>query len=190
METPPRVVAPALVHTDAPDTGGRARRGGPKRLVSTLAVVAVAVLAVTAAGCGSDGDDTTGADTGTDTTAVTAPAENEGQEIERFNDPTDTVEVAVGQTFQITLTPDAADCFSWDLNTTDSDVVSLVTSRPSAITGVGDDPAFGGASNLDVFEFTADTAGSVTLAFTEISPCEPGDTRDTRSISIEVVDAN
>lgn len=188
METPSRLVGCDTIQADTASDDRKGQRKAPKRLVFWFAVVAV--LAVTAAGCGSDGDDTTGAHTGTDTTAVTTEAENEGEEIERFNDPTDTIEVAVGQTFQITLTPDAADCFSWDLNTTDSDVVSLMTSRPSAITGVGDDPAFGGAANLDVYEFTADTAGSVTLEFTEISQCEPGDTRDTRSIPVEVVDAN
>jgi len=152
-----------------------------------MAVVAVSSLALLAGACGSD--DTTSGDTG-DTTPQTAPAQNEGQAVERFNDPSETVEVPVGQTFQITLTPDAADCYSWDLTTTDSAEVSLVTSRPSEITGTSDNNPLGSAANLDVFEFSADKVGTVTLDFQEISPCEPGDTRDTKSVSVSVVDAD
>jgi len=169
------------------DPAARRRLPGAARLGA--AVLFALVLVAGAAACGSDDGDAASTDDGA-TTTVTAPAQGEGQAVERFNDPTATVEVPVGQTFQITLTPDPAECFSWDLTTTDSDVVTLVTSRPSAITGTNDSPALGGAADLDVFEFTADEAGSVDLSFQEISPCEPGDVRDTRTVSVSVVEAD
>ena len=140
------------------------------------------------ASCGNDTADdstTSGASDGGTTTAPTAPAENAGQEVERFNNPSGTVAVPVGQVFQITLDADAEACFSWDLKTTDSDIVTLETSRPSAI-ATQDDPALVGASNTDVFEFSAAKAGSVDLEFAEISPCDPGTTRDTRTITVTV----
>jgi predicted secreted protein len=140
------------------------------------------------ASCGGDSSDdsrTAGASDGGTTTAPTTPAENAGQEVERFNNPTGTVTVPVGQVFQITLDADAEACFSWDLKTTDSDVVTLETSRPSAI-ATQDDPPLVGASNTDVFEFSAAKAGSVDLKFEEISPCDPGTTRDTRTITVTV----
>ncbi len=145
-------------------------------------VAAVALVLAFATGCssGSDGSSATTA------TSAGAPAQNAGQEVERFNDPTDTVDVVVGQTFQIALPADAGNCFSWDLTTTDSPLVSLVTSRPSAITDTADDPPLTGESDTDIFEFEAKQAGQVDLEFSEISPCEPGTTEATRSITVAV----
>jgi predicted secreted protein len=145
--------------------------------VVIAAVVAMPMLAVA---CGSDDDTSTAT-----TTEATAPAQNPGQPVERFNDPTAPIEVPVGQAFEITLQADAGECFSWDFTTTDTGVVTLTTSRPSAI-ATQDDPPLTGASDLDVFEFSADEAGSVDLAFQEISPCDPGTTRDTRTITVVV----
>lgn len=171
--------------TDARPVRSMHRRA---RRATGLAVTLFAVAAVLLAGCGGDATDdstTSGASDGGTTTAPTAPAENAGQEVERFNDPTGTVAVPVGQVFQITLDADAEACFSWDLKTTDSDIVTLETSRPSAI-ATQDDPALVGASKTDVFEFSAAKAGSVDLKFEEISPCDPGTTRDTRTITVTV----
>lgn len=152
------------------------------RRLPVVVLAAVALVGGVAAGCSSS-EDTSSTST---TTASTAPAQNAGQEVERFNDPTAPVEVTVGQTFQITFPADAGNCFSWDLTTTDSPVVSLVTSRPSAITDTADDPALTGESDTDVFEFTANEAGQVDLAFSEISPCEPGTTEATKSVTVIV----
>jgi predicted secreted protein len=163
-------------------------RLSPLARMSPLARVAVVIAAVVAmplvaVSCGSSDDaSTSGA---TSTTQGTAPAQNPGQAVERFNDPTAPIEVPVGQVFQITLQADAGECFSWDFTTGDTGVVTLVTSRPSAI-ATQDDPPLTGASDLDVFEFAADTAGTVDLAFKEVSPCEPGTTRDTRSFTVVV----
>ena len=66
-----------------------------------------------------------------------------------------------------------------------ADGADLPSSRPSAI-ATQDDPPLTGASDLDVFEFTADEVGTVDLAFQEISPCEPGTTSDTRTITVVV----
>ena len=91
----------------------------------------------------------------------------------------------MSQVFEITLQADAEACFSWDLATTDSTVVTLQTSRPSAI-ATQDDPPLTGASDLDVFEFVASAPGTVELTFNEISPCEPGTTRDSRTFTVVV----
>jgi len=149
-----------------------------------MAVVVAAVVAIPmlALACGSDDDMSTAT-----TTEATAPAQNPGQPVERFNDPTTSVEVPVGQEFQITLPADAGECFSWNFTTTDTGVVTLTTSRPSAI-ATQDDPPLTGASDLDVFDFTADEAGTVDLAFQEVSPCEPGTTRALRLITVVVTE--
>lgn len=161
------------------------------RRLAVLVAAAAALLGGVAAGCSSSEETSSSAPapaaaSPSSTTASTAPAQNAGQEVERFNDPTAPVEVTVGQTFQITFPADAGNCFSWDLTTTDSPVVSLVTSRPSAITDTADDPALTGESDTDVFEFTANEAGQVDLAFSEISPCEPGTTEATKSVTVIV----
>jgi predicted secreted protein len=153
-----------------------------------MAVVIAAVVAMplVAVACSSDDDTSSSSNSeASSTTQATAPAQNPGQPVERFNDPTDPIEVPVGQVFEITLQADAGECFSWDFTTTDTGVVTLTTSRPSAI-ATQDDPPLTGASDLDVFEFTADEAGTVDLAFQEISPCEPGTTRDTRTFTVVV----
>lgn len=187
MSTRPLITRPSNTHTSSPT--GIPRSTGPRRLrLARIAAVMVAMVAMplVAVACGSDddtGSSTTAGDTST--TQATAPAQNPGQEVERFNDPTAPVEVPVGQVFQITLQADAGECFSWNFTTTDTGVVTLTTSRPSAI-ATQDDPPLTGASDLDVFEFTADEAGTVDLAFQEISPCEPGTTRDTRTITVVV----
>lgn len=108
--------------------------------------------------------------------------------MQRFNDPTDPISVTVGETFQMAFPADASECYSWDLTTTTSSStpVSLVTSRPSAIVNTDDAPALTGESDTDIYEFTALAAGSIDLEFSEISPCSPGDTRDTRSVTVNV----
>jgi len=189
MSTRPVIARPVHAHNHAPDHTDMARSAGRRR--SRLARTAVAIAAVVAmplvaVACGSDDATSSSTTSGdTSTTQATAPAQNPGQEVERFNDPTEPVEVPVGQVFQITLQADAGECFSWSFTTTDTGVVTLTTSRPSAI-ATQDDPPLTGASDLDVFEFTADEVGTVDLAFQEISPCEPGTTRDTRTITVVV----
>lgn len=154
------------------------------RLAARVAVVAAVVLVapLVAGACSSDDDSAV-----TSTTAATAPAQNPGQAVERFNDPDAPIAVPVSQVFEITLQADAEACFSWDLATTDSAVVTLQTSRPSAI-ATQDDPPLTGASDLDVFEFVAAAPGTVDLTFNEISPCEPGATRDSATFTVVVSD--
>lgn len=148
---------------------------------AVLAVLLIGGLAFAA--CSSDdkaADDTT--------TTTTAQATDAGDAVERFNDPTGPLNVTVGTTFQIAIPADPEACFSWDLTTTDSSVVELVTSRPSAIVNNEGSTPLTGESDTDIYEFTATAAGQVDLAFQEISPCEPGTTRATKSITVVVAD--
>jgi predicted secreted protein len=145
-----------------------------------LVVAGCSLLALLATACGTDEA------TDTTTTQATAPAEDAGEPIERFNNPTDPVIVPAGQTFQIALPADPEACFSWDLTPPEGDVVTLETSRPSAEVAPDQDRPLTGASDTDIFEFTAGTSGRVDLTFSEISPCDPGTTRDTRTIPVVV----
>jgi len=109
-------------------------------------------------------------------------------DVQRFNDPSGPISVTVGDTFQMAFPADAGECYSWDLKTTTSPStpVSLVTSRPSAIVNTNDSPALTGESDTDIYEFTALSAGSIDLEFTEISPCTPDQTRGTKSVTVNV----
>ena len=117
-----------------------------------------------------------------------ATTTSNANDVQRFNDPTGPISVTVGDTFQMAFPADAGECYSWDLNTTTSSStpVSLVTSRPSAIVNTDDAPALTGESDTDIYEFTALSAGSIDLEFTEISPCTPNQTRGSKSVTVNV----
>jgi predicted secreted protein len=153
----------------------------PLALRRLLAAAALATAVVVgAAACGND------TESGGTTTEAPAPAEDAGEPVERFNNPTDPVIVPAGQTFQITLPADPEACFAWSLTPPDSDVLTLVTSRPSAVAAPDQDRPLTAEANTDIFEFTADTSGRVDLSFAEVSPCEPGTTRATRTVPVVV----
>ena len=145
------------------------------------AIALVLLLAAGAAGaaCSSSEESSSG-----DATTTTSNA----NDVQRFNDPTGPLSVTVGDTFQMAFPADPEACYSWNLNTTTSATtpVSLVTSRPSEIVNTDDAPALTGESNTDIYEFTALSAGSVDLEFTEISPCTPNQTRGTKSVTVNV----
>lgn len=154
-----------------------------RRAARRPAAIALALLlaaGVAGAACSSSDDGASGSG---DTTTT-----SNANEAQRFNDPTGTVSVTVGETFQLAFPADAGECYSWNLTTTTSGTtpVSLVTSRPSEIVNTNDNPALTGASDTDVYEFTALAAGTLELDFTEISPCTPDQTRGTRTVTVEV----
>lgn len=153
-----------------------------RRAARRPAAVALALLlAAGAAGaaCSSSDDGTAG---GATTTTANA------NEVQRFNEPTGPLSVSVGETFQMAFPADAGECYSWNLTTETSSTtpVSLVTSRPSEIVNTNDTPALTGASDTDIYEFTALAAGTIDLEFTEISPCTPDQTRGSRSVTVNV----
>jgi predicted secreted protein len=152
-------------------------RRAARRPVAVALALLLAAGAVGAA-CSSSDEESSG-----DTTTT-----SNANDVQRFNDPTDPIPVTVGDTFQMAFPADAGACYSWDLTTTTSSStpVSLVTSRPSAIVNTDDAPSLTGESDTDIYEFTALSAGTVDLEFKEISPCNPGDTRDTRSVTVNV----
>jgi predicted secreted protein len=155
-------------------------------LVRRAPALALAVLLVggTAfAACSSSEDATDGT-----TTTTTAQDTASGDNVERFNDPSGPIDVTVGQVFQIAIPADPGACFSWDFTTTDVPEVQLVTSRPSAIVNDQGSEPLTGESDTDIYEFKAVAAGGATLEFQEISPCEPGTTRATKSITVNVAD--
>jgi predicted secreted protein len=158
------------------------------RTARAFAFAALAVASLVLVSCGSE-DATSPDNTSVEDTIVNdgfARPEDSGQQVERFNDPTEPIEVAKGQVFEIALPADAEACFSWNLDMPQGGVVSLVTSRPSAVGAPGEPEALTAESNTDIYEFGAVTSGQTDLRFEEISPCEPGTTRDTRTVTVVV----
>jgi hypothetical protein len=152
--------------------------------VGVFAVAALSLLALVGTACSSDDD----VAVDTSTTVEEAPLRDPDQPVERFDDPAEPVEVTVGQVFEIALAADAEACFSWNLGLPEAGVVTLVTVRPSAVGAPDQSEPLTAESDTDIFEFRALTAGRVDLQFSEVSPCEPGTTRDTRSIAVVVVE--
>lgn len=150
----------------------------------SLALVAVAALAVAGlAGCGTSDDEATPSTV----TSGSGPAVSQAADgVERFDDPTETIEVATGATFQILLTADNANCYSWSLTSdVDPSVLNLESSEPVFLPGTTD-PAFEGGSNQDLFTFEAVGEGTEVLTFTEESPCPDSPPRETDEITVEV----
>jgi hypothetical protein len=152
--------------------------------VRRLALVVVAALAITGfAGCGND--DTTSTPSTETSGSGPAPSQAAGG-VDRFDDPTDTVAVAAGTTFEIALTADNANCYSWALTSdVDAAILNLESSEPVFLPGTTD-PAFEGGSNQDLFTFEAVAAGTEVLTFTEQSPCPDSPPRETDEITVEV----
>jgi len=160
------------------------------------AVALVLLLAVGAAGAACSSSDTstsassTSSTSSTDANPTSTTPLSDANDVQRFDDPSGTISVSVGQTFQLAFPADAGACYSWDLTTPTSDTtpVSLVTSRPSEIVNTDDSPALTGESDTDIYELTAVAAGSIDLEFTQISPCTPDQTGGTRALTVVVND--
>lgn len=149
------------------------------RRPAAIALVLLLGAGAVGAACSSSQE---GSSSGGSTTTSSA------DDVQRFNDPTGPVSVTVGESFQLAFAADVEDCYSWNLTTPTSATtpVSLVTSRPSAIVNTDDTPALTGESSTDIYEFTALSAGSVDLEFTQISPCTPGQTGGSQSVTVNV----
>lgn len=138
----------------------------PRRAAHLALAAALALGATTLAACSDDEDDGTTTD-GTEASTGTAPAEDVGGDVERFNEPTEPVEVAVGDKFEIALTTDPAEGYTWTLTDAgDTSVIELQESQPSAIPGAEGDPGVEGAGT-DVFLFNAVGAGETEISLTK-----------------------
>ena len=167
-----------MASNDAPRSTVRPTRR--RASVAALALV-VALGGTTLAACSDDDPATTET-----TTSDPAPAEDAGGGVERFNEPTGPVEVAVGQTFEIALLTEPTAGYTWQLDSIDpTDVISLQESRPNALPGDSEPDLTDGAGE-DVFLFTADAAGTATITMTQ-SQAFPGGTTLVPERFIEVV---
>lgn len=170
-----------MASNDAPRSHVRSRRTA----VAALAL-ALALGGGTLAACSDDEEPTA---SGT-STGGTAPVEDGGEAVERFNDPTETVVVSVGQEFEIALlTGDAAEGYTWTIESIEPEgVITLVESRPSAIPGESEANLEDGAGE-NVFLFTADEAGTATITLNQAQNYPGGSTEvPLRTIEVEVTE--
>jgi predicted secreted protein len=152
--------------------------------VAGLALV-LALGGGTLAACSDDETEPTTTD---GTTAGTAPAQDAGEAVERFNEPTAPIAVTVGQEFEIALlTGNASEGYTWTIESIDPDgVITLVESRPSAIPGESEPDLTDGAGE-NVFLFTADAAGTATITLNQAQNYPGGSVKvPERTITVEV----
>ena len=157
------------------------------RRAAHLALAAsLALGAATLAACSDDEDDGGTATEGTEAPTGTAPAEDVGGDVERFNEPTEPVEVSVGEKFEIALTTDPAEGYTWTLTDAgDTSVIELQESQPSAIPGSEGDPGVEGAGT-DVFVFNAVGAGETEISLTKGADYPTTTTVDETTVTIVV----
>lgn len=168
-----------MASNDAPRSSARTRRSA----VAGLALV-LALGGGTLAACSEDEEPVASGGT----TGGTAPAQDAGEEVERFNDPTAPVAVSVGQMFEIALlTGNSAEGYTWSIESIEPDgVITLQESRPNAIPGESEaDLEAGNGEN--VFLFTADAAGTATITLNQAQNYPGGSVEvPERTITVEV----
>ena len=158
-----------------------------RRAAHLALAAALALGATTLAACSDDEDGGTTTD-GTSASSGTAPAEDAGQGVERFNEPTAPVEVAVGQKFEIALLTDPTAGYTWTLTDAgDTSVIELQESQPNAIPGEDQEFETDGAGE-DVFLFDAVGAGETEISLTKGAEYPTTTTVDETTITIIVTE--
>ena len=143
-----------------------------------LAVVAMAVVALSGlAACGG-GEESSGESTSTSASDTTTP------KILTFADPALPIVVVRGQEFAIQLESNASTGFEWSITTPpDAEIVEVLTAE-----GNTEAPSGGGvgAPGSTIFEFKGKAAGSATVTFTSARPGDPADNPTTETFTINV----
>ena len=159
----------------------------PRRALRLAAAAALTLGTLGAAAC-SDDDDDGGSTTGATASGVTAPAQDAGGGVERFNEPTAPVEVQVGKKFEIALLTDPVEGYTWTLvDPGDSSIIVLQESQPNALPGDDESTATDGAGT-DVFLFDAVGVGETSIELTKGADYPTTTTVDTTTITVIVTE--